>query len=55
MNKKQVEQHFNRYMTQIEGRIKQLNEFIYLENKELALDKTPESRQCVIFYNLFVL
>ena len=43
MKKKQVEQHFNWYMTQIEGRIKQLNEFINLENKELVLDKTPES------------
>ena len=55
MKKKQVEQHFNRYMAQIEGRIKQLNEFINLENKNVVLDKTPESRQCVIFYNLFVL
>ena len=43
MKKKQVEQHFNWYMAQIEGRIKQLNEFINLENKELVLDKTPES------------
>jgi len=42
-------------MTQIEDRIKQLNEFINLENKNVVLDKTPESRQCVIFYNLFVL
>ena len=49
MKKKQVEQHFNWYMAQIEGRIKQLNEFINLENKELVLDKTPESRQCIIF------
>ena len=43
MKKKQVEQHFNWYMTQIEGRIKQLNEFINLENKNVVLDKTPES------------
>ena len=42
-------------MTQIEDRIKQLNEFINLENKNVVLDKTPESRQCVIFYNLSVL
>ena len=55
MKKKQVEQHFNWYMTQIEGRIKQLNDFINLEKKDVVLDKTPESRQCVIFYNLFVL
>ena len=44
MKKKQVEQHFNWYMTQIEGRIKQLNEFINLEKKDVVLDKTPESR-----------
>ena len=43
MKKKQVEQHFNWYMTQIEGRIKQLNEFINLEKKDVVLDKTPES------------
>ena len=49
MKKKQVEQHFNWYMTQIEGRIKQLNEFINLEKKDVVLDKTPESRQCIIF------
>ena len=43
MKKKQAEQYFNWYMTQIEDRIKQLNEFINLENKKLVLDKTPES------------
>ena len=43
MKKKQVEQHFNWYMAQIEGRIKQLNEFINLEKKDVVLDKTPES------------
>ena len=43
MKKKQVEQHFNWYMTQIEGRIKQLNDFINLEKKDVVLDKTPES------------
>ena len=36
-------------MTQIEDRIKQLNEFINLENKNVVLDKTPESSQCIIF------
>ena len=43
MKKNQVEQHFNWYMTQIEGRIKQLNKFINLEKKDVVLDKTPES------------
>ena len=41
MKKKQVEQHFNWYMTQIEGRIKQLMNILTWKTKNLYLIRHP--------------
>jgi len=41
MKKKQVEQHFNWYMTQIEGRIKQLMNLLTWKTKNLYLIRHP--------------